>query len=180
MVERLVRVFLMTNRIRPGSLLACGLAALGALVAVLLNMNGEDERGGPVHRDARSGYGSFAISGDVTDPITPGVRAAIDLEFTNRHLIALSVRDIQVSIRGVTAPHADRAHPCSIADFSVEQVPPDTDIEIPARKKRTLSGLGLPQHAWPFLVLVNRPVNQDGCKGASLVLAYSAVGTIGR
>ena len=134
----------------------------------------------PVHGAIRPGEGWFGMSGDVSDPIVPGARVAIDLEFVNRHFIALSVSDIQVSIRRVNAPHADRAHPCGPEDFSVEQVPPDTDISVPAREKRKLSQLGLPQQVWPRLMLADRPVNQDGCKGASLLLSYSAAGAFGR
>jgi hypothetical protein len=171
----------MTNPVGGRSLLPWVFVVLGGLILVLLVRIGERaEREWLVHEGARSGEAAFTISGDVADPILPGETAAIDLEFVNRHSIALSVSDIEVSIRRVAAPHADRTHPCGLADFSVEQVPHDTDISVPAGEKRRLSELGLPREFWPRLVLLNRPVNQDGCKGASLVLSYSAAGALGR
>jgi hypothetical protein len=171
----------MTNLVRGRGVLACVLVVLGALVALVLVRNGErDGRQWPVHGAARSSEALFGISGDVTDPLMPGERAALDLELVNRHSIALSITDLQVSIRHVNAPRADRTHPCGLADFSVEQVPRDTHLAVPAREKRRLSELGLRREVWPRLVLVNRPVNQDGCKGASLVLGYSAAGVVGR
>ncbi len=169
----------MLNRIRRHWLLACALAVVGALVAVVLvGYGGMDERGGSAHDYDQSGYRSIIISGDVRGPMTPGVRSAIELQFANRHVVPLLISDIRVEVREVSAPHADGAHPCTVADFAVEQVPRETEVRIPAGAKRSLSELELPRRAWPWLALVDRPVNQDGCNGASLKLSYSATGAI--
>lgn len=171
----------MTRGVRTIWLLACGLAVLAVVVAVLWGRGEQrDGRGWSEHRGAQSGRQWFTVSGDVSLPLTPGVGAAIDLEFANRHWATLSVSDIKMQIEAVKAPNASGAHPCTVADFGLEQVPQDTRIRVPAGETRSLSQLGLARRTWPRLVLVDRQVNQDGCKGASLVLAYSASGAIGR
>jgi hypothetical protein len=122
----------------------------------------------------------FGIAGDATEQIKPGVMVPLDLKLTNPHDAALSVTDLRVEVRAVSAPNADDAHPCTVDDFAVDQVPQGFTVTVVAHTTSPLSGLGVPLSARPKVGMVNRPVNQDGCKGASLSLAYTAAGTLRR
>ena len=120
---------------------------------------------------------SFTIDGSTTAPISPGVRAPLDLRLTNNRDFRISLTDLRVTIRKVTAPNADKAHPCAIRDFALDQIPNRRTITLAARSTRTLSNLGLPPAGWPHVGMLNHPSDQDGCNGASLALAYTATGT---
>lgn len=170
----------MTDGARRHFVLGGALALLGVVVVVLLLRDGDKDgdKGAGQARAWPRPSSSFTIAGDATAPITPGSSAAIDLEFTNRRVLPLAVSSVRVRVREVRAPHADAEHPCTVSDYTVQQVPRSTKITIPARATRALSALGLPPKAWPRVGLVDRPVNQDGCKGATLELDYSASGSV--
>lgn len=119
----------------------------------------------------------FTIDGDAAEPLSPGAMAPLDLAMTNPHDFPMSVRDLSVSVLEVAAPNADRAHPCGVRDFAVEQVPDSVVLTIAAGETSTFSSLGLPPSSWPRLGLINRSVDQDGCKGAFLTLRYASSGT---
>ena len=120
---------------------------------------------------------SFTISGNATEPISPGVSAPLDLSLTNPHAFALTAADLRVTVQKVNAPNADDAHPCTIGDFAVDQASSAIEVTVAAHSTRTLSNLGLPRAKRPHVGMLDRSVNQDGCKGASLTLAYTASGT---
>jgi hypothetical protein len=117
------------------------------------------------------------IDGNVVEPISPGLMVPLDLTFTNPHDAAISITDLTVAVHDVDAPNSTDTHTCPIGDFTVDQAPSDLRVTLAARATNSLSGLGLPSATWPRMGMLNRPVNQDGCKGASLTLAYTASGT---
>jgi len=45
---------------------------------------------------------------------------------------------------------------------------------VPGSSTVTLSGLGVASARWPQIQLVDRPFNQDGCKGATVHLGYTS------
>jgi hypothetical protein len=119
------------------------------------------------------------IAGDVVQPVSPGVMVPLDLEFINPHDVDLSITALTVVVHDVTAPYSDEFHTCGLDNFAVDQAPADLTITVAARATNTLSGLGLPSTTWPRMGMHDLPVNQDGCKGASLTLDYTAAGTPG-
>ena len=121
---------------------------------------------------------SFTIAGNASVPISPGVMTPLDLNFTNRNHVALSITELRVTVGQISAPNADGAHPCTADDFTVQQASPGIEIIIPGEASSTLSDLGLAREGWPYAGMLNRSVNQDGCKGASLTLDYTAAGTL--
>lgn len=125
------------------------------------------------------GSASFRISGNTVEPISPGVMVPIDLRITNRHDQSLSVTSLAVSFGRVTAPNADARRPCSVADFAVVQVRGTLHLPLAAHSTEALGALGVARATWPRVGMVDRPVNQDGCKGASLTLSYTGSGTLG-
>jgi len=44
---------------------------------------------------------------------------------------------------------------------------------LPARTTTRLSALGIPARQWPHIAMLDRPVNQDGCKRATLSLSFT-------
>jgi hypothetical protein len=122
--------------------------------------------------------GSFTIKGDAAGLISPGVTEPLDLLLTNPWGVPLSVTGLRVTVRRVSAPNADDAHPCVVGDFSVEQASGSLEINLPARATRALSSLGVARASLPAVGMLRRSVNQDGCKGASLTFGYAASGTV--
>jgi hypothetical protein len=153
--------------------------ALGAAVVGTISLPEPASNAG----SAASGDGSvslgrssyyFGIAGDATTVLTPGSVAALNLTLTNTGDVDLMIVKLQVEVVGIDAPRADNHLPCSIADFAVRQLnPTDVVYRLPARSKRSLKSLALPPAAWPAIIMVNRPANQDGCQGAELRLHYT-------
>jgi hypothetical protein len=121
-----------------------------------------------IHRGKR-----VRITGTVQTTLIPGVSSPIRLGFTNPNKHPVRIRQVRVTVTRVTAPFADAAHPCGAADFEVRQLRRGV-LRIPAKRFTDLAGLGVPVSGWPQVVMRNRPVNQDGCKGAQLTLKYRA------
>jgi hypothetical protein len=122
---------------------------------------------------------SFTIDGDAVAPISPGVRARLDLKLTNRQDRPLTVTDLRVTVQGVSAPNADAGHPCAARDFVVDQASDGLEVTLASRSTSVLSGLGVSLADQPHVGMVNRAANQDGCKGASVTLGYTASGRTG-
>jgi hypothetical protein len=176
----------MSNVVRRRYVLVFALAVLAVLLGFLLLVAVES---GPTAGTAIAGDGTgdaglgdpsapFTIVGNATEPISPGASAPLDLKLTNSHESPLSVTDLAVRVQKVSAPNADDAHPCAIADFTVGQASRSIKISVAAGATSTLSSLGFPRATWPHVGMLERSVNQDGCKGASLTLAYTASGTL--
>jgi len=172
------------NRFVPRLVLAL-LAALALLIGLLvlpLFESGQSEgavaAGGTGGAGLKNSSTSFTIEGNATESISPGVMAPLDLKLTNPHDFPMSVTDLSVTVQKVRAPNADISHPCSIGDFAVGQASSKITIKVAAQATSALSSLGLARAAWPEVGMLDRSVNQDGCKGASLTLGYAASGTL--
>jgi hypothetical protein len=88
----------------------------------------------------------------------------------------MTIRHIRVTLKSITAPQADVEHPCSTSDFHVKQVAKNTVITVGPHSSKRLKQAGFPGRVWPAVGLYDLPTNQDGCKGASFALTYSAKG----
>jgi hypothetical protein len=122
---------------------------------------------------------SFAIGGELTEPLEPGHAAALDLVLTNSDPSPLSVLSLGVRIAAITAPRANADFPCTTDDFSVEQFSGAYPLMVPASSTQSLTDLGVPGAELPQVVMLNRPVNQNGCRGASLRFDFGGTGTGG-
>lgn len=157
--------------------LSVALACLG--VAFVLWVPGCDPRD---HQIAGTANGpidtpsAFTISGDIGDAIVPGAHEPLDLSLENPNDRNLVVDRISVTVTDVDAPQADARHPCSVADFVVRQVADGIAVTLRANRVDDLSSMGVARRDWPAVGMLNRPVNQDGCKGAFLTLGYEARG----
>jgi hypothetical protein len=103
-------------------------------------------------------FKSFTILGNASAPISPGVMTPLDLNFANSYAVSLSVSELSVTVGEISAPSADRAHPCTVDDFTMEQASPGIEISVAAKATSTLSGLGLAPEVWPRAGMLNRSV----------------------
>ncbi len=117
------------------------------------------------------------MSGGVSG-LEPGSPRALNLLLRNPNPLPVSVTSISASIGRVTAPRASAAHTCGPSDFYVRQYAGLYPLLLPARVSRTLSGLGITTALQPQVVLLNRPVDQDGCQGATVTLSYSGTAVV--
>jgi hypothetical protein len=109
------------------------------------------------------------ISGRVSTPLSPGVSSPVVVTISNQNSKVVKMKRVRVRIANIYAPRADANHLCTRLDFQIRQMPRQT-LQLPARKVIDLAGLGVPTASWPTVIMLNRPVNQDGCKGAQLTL----------
>lgn len=170
------------DRILGHLLLLLAVAFAAVLITLRLVSAGEGAGaigtgGGTSGADGARSSSAFTISGSTATPMSPGVMGALDLIFTNPHDVPMSVIDLSVTVRKVSAPNADDAHPCAVGDFTVGKASSSIKITVAAGATSALSSLGLPRATWPQVGMLDRPANQDGCKGASLTLGYAASGT---
>jgi hypothetical protein len=113
----------------------------------------------------------FQITGGA-GALQPGSSQALNLSLRNPNRVGISVTRLVASVSGVAAPRATAAQPCGVADFVVQQYRGPYPLALPPRSTRTLAELGIAPSAQPRIALLNRPVNQDRCQGATLTLAY--------
>ena len=123
---------------------------------------------------------AFEIDGDATGPMSPGVRVPIELSFINRHPTPMTISQLKVSMQGLVSPAAGPDRPCSLDDFELTQIAETAEWIVPANTTYGLRQSRMPLADWPQVAMRSRPVNQDGCKGATLTLGYKAHGVLGR
>lgn len=150
-----------------------GLVGLAALLVVLFSRGASRPARSSATGEGTGTAAAMGIDGSPVRRLSPGVVAPIDLTLTNPHHEAMTVSGIAIILESVTAPQADPRHPCTLADFAVGQPSPGLRATLPGTSTVTFSSLLVDQDAWPSVTMVNRPVNQDGCKQARVQLAYS-------
>jgi hypothetical protein len=116
------------------------------------------------------------IRGDILGPIRPGSMVPLNLSFENPNDFDLALDQVTVKVMTVTAPRADATHACTVADFEIRQPAPGVELKLEGKRTQDLRGMGVQSSQWPAVGMIDRPVNQDGCKGARLRLRYEAKG----
>ena len=117
--------------------------------------------------------GRLFAAGDIAEPLAPGVARPVNLVLTNAFATAVDVTALTATIVSV-APVPGGA--CSEADFTTTPASLPQPLRLLAETSRTLLALGLPRGAWPVVTMVDRPVSQDGCKGAAVALRFNVEG----
>lgn len=110
---------------------------------------------------------NFTISGSLSTELSPGVSAPLNLTFDNPNQQALAIEELQVTVVRTSAGA------CAADNFSATAFTGPYPITIPSGNS-TLAGAVADSSKWPRVGMVNKPVNQDACKGVSVSLAYSA------
>ena len=120
----------------------------------------------------------FTITGNLTDLLSPGTSLPLDLALTNPNKKQISISNLTVTIAGVTrSPAAVAANlPCGTADYAVVQYTGGYPLTVAGTSTARLSQLGASPSVMPHILMRDTSSNQDGCKGATLTLAYSGSG----
>lgn len=166
------------RRRRKRRAIVLGLFLLAALLVFLFSCDPRDRMTVDGNGEAELDGTAFTINGDTAEVMSPGVVRRIDLEITNPHGETMTVTDLGITVDIVAAPRADRLHPCSVDDFTVEQPEDGLRATVPAGTTVSFSSLGVAADGWPRVGMLDRPVNQDGCKDAVVTLAYSGSGAL--
>ncbi len=171
------------NSIRLRHVLGYPLAVVGTIAAVLAGTHrlpgvdtGDPLTGRAIARGLS--FATFEISQQPVDALTPGVLVPVELRLTNPHDSPLAVTGVTVRVQRLDAPRASPAHPCTRADFTLVQAADGPAVIVPPQSTSTMLGLGVPRTTLPHIGILEHPRNQDGCKDATLVLAYQATGTL--
>jgi hypothetical protein len=127
-----------------------------------------------VQLDISTGGRPFTISGSVTG-LAPGVARPLDLTLANPNNKALAISNLTVTVQSVTRV-TSATLPCSTADYAVTQYSGPYPLSVPANGSASLSSLGVAPALRPQVKMIDTATNQDGCKGATLTLAYSGSG----
>jgi hypothetical protein len=163
-------------------LLALPAALLGALPAVGWHLSDglsfvQDGASRVAHgpQELHRGH-KVKVTGVAQGQLRPGTSAPIALTFQNPNRHRVQMKRVRVKISGIIAPNADAAHPCTTADYAVRQMPRRTTLRVRGKRTTTLATMHIPMDSWPWLTMLNRPLNQDGCKGAEVRLKFKARG----
>jgi hypothetical protein len=114
----------------------------------------------------------FTLAGNARPPLWPGVVDPVNVVVHNRNGRAILVWKLAMHVQKIHAPRATHIHPCGRADFSVKQYRGSYPLLIPHRATRTLKQLNIARRRWPRVAMLNRPLDQDGCQGATITLSY--------
>jgi hypothetical protein len=119
---------------------------------------------------------NFTISGNLGTPLSPGATIPLNLSITNPNNKGLALSSLSVSIASVTRTQAAvvAGLPCTPADYLVTNYSGPYPLAVPVGTS-TLDQLK-PSQDWPRIAMLDTTSNQDGCKGATLQLAYSGAG----
>jgi hypothetical protein len=104
--------------------------------------------------------------GTISGLVPDGAAQAVDFTINNPSTTPQYITSVAVSMTGVTGPNIDATHPCTTADFTLTQ-PTAINADL-ANGDHTYSPSG------STLKLDDLGTNQDGCKSATVALAFHA------
>jgi hypothetical protein len=128
-----------------------------------------------VQLDVQSSRRTFGFSGDLGAPLSPGATVPLNLSISNPNNESLPLNGLSVSITGISRTQAAVAAelPCTPGDYAISNYSGPYPLTIPAGHNNSLQSLEIPPALRPKIAMLVTTLNQDGCKGAALQLAYS-------
>lgn len=115
------------------------------------------------------------VSGTLGTVLRPGAGAGLNLSLTNPSGSAVRLSSVNVSLASLSAPRANTARPCTLADFEVLPYGGPA-ITLTPGQTRTLAQLDVPAAQWPQVRMRNTSVNQDGCQDSTVSFSYGVTG----
>ncbi|MCU0257413.1 MAG: hypothetical protein MUF56_00115 [Solirubrobacteraceae bacterium] len=166
---------IVATRVRPRG--AKRLRAVGTLRAVLPGA-AAPRTGAPAPTatpaPAPTGDGPrLLVGGNLRVALGPGLTEPVDVKLGNPFAEPLDVTGITLEITDINAPNSSTALPCDLRDFQVA-ASSGAPVRLPPMSVRSLEEIGIPRPQWPSIAMLNRPVNQNGCKGAAVTFRYRA------
>ncbi len=133
-------------------------------------------------REAASGGGGpqpYTISGNVPAALHPGGPAQpFNVSFSSSNagnggsgVNGTRVTSLVVAISSITGA-SNVPNACTGADFALTQFSGAYPFYVPEGAS-SLSSLGFGAGRWPTLRMFDRPLNQDGCRGATIHLSFT-------
>ncbi len=107
----------------------------------------------------------LTLTGTLASPLYPGMREKLDLHFQNGYATAVTVWSgvIKVTLSGGTIA-------CPLAANYNVRKGLTADVTVPGNTSTSLSGLGIPQSAWPVIEMIDTSHNQSACEGLPLTI----------
>lgn len=120
---------------------------------------------------------TFSISGNLGTQLTPGATVPLNLSIANPNNRSLALTSLSVSVTGVTRTQSavTAALPCTASEYVVTNYAGSYPLAVPVGSS-SLESLHIDPARWPKIAMLDTTLNQDGCKGATLQLAYSGAG----
>jgi hypothetical protein len=118
----------------------------------------------------------FTISSGSIGALAPGVSRPINLTMTNSNNSPIAISNLSVTVQSVTKA-TGVTKSCATADYAVTQYSGPYPLTVAKNGSASLASLGVAESQWPQLRMLDTNANQDGCKGATLTLAYTGSGS---
>ena len=121
----------------------------------------------------------FTLSGDVTQLLSPGTTAALNVKITNPFNYDILITAVTVTVQHATTKNGQPNPTCDGTTNLIvtRQFSGTSPLKVKADRTVSLSDLGIPQSQWPQLLMPDLPTNQDACKGTTTKFTYSATAT---
>ena len=102
-----------------------------------------------------------------TGLVPGGPTKALAGNFNNTNDGPVHVNQVNATISSVTGPNITVPNPCTAADYQLNGFPVTVNAQVPS---------GTAQGNWSgaSIQLLNTATNQDGCKGATVNIAYTS------
>jgi uncharacterized membrane protein len=143
------------------------------------NSAGQQEQTTTVALNLNATGRSFGITGPSFSDVAPGVTVPLDLTISNPNNQPLNVTNLTVTVQSVTKAAGTPADlSCTAADYVVTQYAGTYPLTVAAGANAVnLSTLDPVAAHLPTIGMVNSTTaNQDGCRGATVVLAFIGAG----
>jgi hypothetical protein len=118
----------------------------------------------------------FGLSGDLSQRLSPGLTAPLNVTITNPFHFDILVSGITVTPRQATTRDG-RPNPACDGTVNLtvaRQYSGPSPLRVQARRTLSLADLGVAPARWPLLRMPDLPVNQDACKNTAFTFTYSA------
>jgi hypothetical protein len=120
---------------------------------------------------------SFAISGNISTPLSPGSSQSMNLLVTNPNPAIMTIPAGGISLTIDTGNAACSAFGTAPANFTFTSVGAAVTVPANITTPVSLTSLGVPTNKLPVLKMNNTAVNQNACKHLNLTLRYTGSGS---
>jgi hypothetical protein len=110
----------------------------------------------------------FQVDAVTVTALAPETSAALEVSVTNPNDVALAIIRLTAVVAAVHAAGA-----CGAENFTLHQFSGAYGFVIAGHSTARLAQLGIRSAQWPQITMVNRDVNQDGCRDAVVTIRFA-------